>query len=114
MTQAQTTPNLVGLKDLLKGMFSKEEVKAWSQAKVFAWKNRKKNPNAFYYRFVDPGIDQCNGSWTSHEHHLFLQRLTEFRRLGFEINTCWGIFSLKIPGRVSFLLNLDYPTISTR
>jgi hypothetical protein len=36
----------------------------WSEARVKAYKMRDKNPNAYYYRFNDPGEAQKNGKWT--------------------------------------------------
>lgn len=36
----------------------------WSEARIRAWQLKDKNPNAYYYRFNDPGVEQCNGKWT--------------------------------------------------
>ncbi len=36
----------------------------WSEARIRAWKLKDKNPNAYYYRFNDPGEEQHNGPWT--------------------------------------------------
>jgi hypothetical protein len=35
----------------------------WSEARIRAWQLKDKNPNAYYYRFNDPGVEQRNGTW---------------------------------------------------
>jgi len=69
----------------------------WSEARVKAYKLKDVNPNAYYYRFNDPGERQRNGPWTKEEVRLFMERLKE---LG--ANGQWGIFSMSIPGRVGY------------
>jgi hypothetical protein len=53
-----------------------------------------KNPNAYYYRFNDPGQPQRNGPWTAEEKRLFFKRMAEIG-----VNGQWGIFSMTIPVR---------------
>ncbi|XP_063934074.1 uncharacterized protein LOC135145874 isoform X2 [Zophobas morio] len=74
-----------------------EAMKDWSPARIRAYLGRKENPNAYYYRFNDPGEKQRNGKWDAHEEKLFFTRLKE---LG--ANGQWGIFSMAIPGRVGY------------
>lgn len=46
--------------------FTDQQLRAlgWSDARIKAWNNKDKNPNAYYYRFNDPGIPQATGPWT--------------------------------------------------
>jgi len=71
----------------------------WSAARVQAWKNKEVNPNAYYYRFNDPGEPQKNGRIGTDvsEHKLFMERVIEVG-----VNQYWGNFSKKIPGRVGY------------
>ena len=69
----------------------------WSQARIRAYQLKDKNPNAYYYRFNDPGEKQRNGPWTKEEINLFNNRV---QKVG--VNGQWGIFSMGIPGRVGY------------
>jgi len=69
----------------------------WSEARIRAWNQRDKNPNAYYYRFNAPGEKQRNGKWTKDEISLFYKRMKEVG-----VNGQWGIFSMTIPGRVGY------------
>jgi len=69
----------------------------WSDARIKAWKIKDKNPNAYYYRFNDPGVSQKNGKWTQEERKLFFTRMEEIG-----VDGKWGIFSRAIPGRVGY------------
>lgn len=69
----------------------------WSEARIRAWQLKDKNPNAYYYRFNDPGVEQRNGTWNKEERALFFQRVEEIG-----VNGQWGIFSMVIPGRVGY------------
>jgi hypothetical protein len=42
-----------------------------------AWSLREQNPNAYYYRFNEPGEKQRNGKWTEAEKKLFFDRMKE-------------------------------------
>eukprot|EP00033_Pygsuia_biforma_P003848 GCRY01004216.1.p1 GENE.GCRY01004216.1~~GCRY01004216.1.p1 ORF type:complete len:476 (-),score=70.01 GCRY01004216.1:14-1441(-) len=82
------------LKDALKDTIN---FTGWSPARIRAWKVKDKNPNAYYYRFNEPGEDQRGGKWTKAEHDLFMKRLEEMGA-----NGQWGLFSIPIPGRVGY------------
>jgi len=75
----------------------KNSMEGWSEARKKAFKNIKSNPNAYYYRFNAVGEKQGNGGFTDEEHKIFMTRL---RELG--ANNKWGIFSMKVPGRVGY------------
>lgn len=90
----------------------------WSEARIRAWQLKDKNPNAYYYRFNDPGVEQRNGKWKkvrviprtsacslNPSNHLPLQEERElfFKRVKeIGVNGQWGIFSMVIPGRVGY------------
>ncbi|KAJ1970012.1 hypothetical protein IWQ62_000250 [Dispira parvispora] len=59
----------------------------WSEAKSVASKLFLKNPNAYFYRHNEPGVDQWTGDWGEEERDLFLQ---------------WGLFASYIPHRVGY------------
>jgi len=69
----------------------------WSEARIRAYKLIDKNPNAYYYRFNPPGVEQKNGKWSPEEKELFFKRMKEIG-----VNGQWGIFSTVIPGRVGY------------
>jgi hypothetical protein len=69
----------------------------WSAARIRAWNLRVSNPNAYYYRFNDPGEEQRNGKWTDDEKRLFFKRMAENG-----VNGQWGMFAKHIPGRVGY------------
>jgi len=69
----------------------------WSPARIKAYQQKDTNPNAYYYRFNDPGEEQRNGPWTKEEVSLFFSRMEEMG-----VNGQWGIFSRTIPGRVGY------------
>eukprot|EP01084_Bolivina_argentea_P128683 227416_1 len=74
-----------------------ENFEGWSTARIQAWKNKKVNPNAYYYRFNDPGEDQKNGALREDEHKGFMQRVMEMG-----VNVRWGNFSRTVTGRVGY------------
>merc|ERR1712228_828551 len=59
--------------------------------------NKEHNPNAYYYRFNQPGEAQKNGAVQMDEHKVFMERVKEVG-----VNMHWGTFSMKIPGRVGY------------
>lgn len=69
----------------------------WSPARVRAYQMIEKNPNSYYYRFNAPGEEQRRGPWSQEEQALFHKRLEEVGS-----NGQWGVFSMKIPGRVGY------------
>ncbi|KAJ1661597.1 hypothetical protein GGF38_003545 [Coemansia sp. RSA 25] len=68
-----------------------------SVAKFVASKLLKKNPNAFFYRHTEPGIEQWTGDWTEEERLVFL-RIAKDHGCGDK----WGLFSTHIPHRVGY------------
>jgi hypothetical protein len=75
----------------------------WSEARKRAWALRESNPNAYYYRFLDPGEEQKTGPFSEEEEEVFLQRLAEVGA-----NGKWGIFSHGLPGRVGYQCSAFY------
>merc|ERR1719295_842941 len=69
----------------------------WSAARVKAWKEKEERPNAYYYRFNDPGEEQQNGRIRMDEHKAFMERVMEHG-----VNCQWGMFSKTITGRVGY------------
>lgn len=69
----------------------------WSQARIRAYQMIDQNPNSYYYRFNAPGEVQRKGQWAADERKLFFERLEEVGA-----NGQWGIFAMKIPGRVGY------------
>ncbi|KAJ2345700.1 hypothetical protein GGF43_005156, partial [Coemansia sp. RSA 2618] len=49
-----------------------------SVAKYVASKLLKKNPNAYFYRHTEPGVEQWTGDWTDEERVVFLNVAREF------------------------------------
>eukprot|EP01117_Protostelium_nocturnum_P010948 TRINITY_DN3962_c0_g1_i3.p1 TRINITY_DN3962_c0_g1~~TRINITY_DN3962_c0_g1_i3.p1 ORF type:complete len:1306 (-),score=433.72 TRINITY_DN3962_c0_g1_i3:30-3947(-) len=69
----------------------------WSEARLKAWASRLSVPNAYYYRFNDPGEEPKVGKWSEEEIQFFLKRVEEVGVTGE-----WGLFSKSIPGRVGY------------
>ena len=78
--------------------FSWEELASlgWSEARIKAFRRRKINPSAYFYRFNGPGEKQKVGEWSQEEHDSFLNLIRE----GVDYN--WGLFSTKVCGRVGY------------
>eukprot|EP00123_Amoebidium_parasiticum_P006181 comp17201_c0_seq1/m.16131 comp17201_c0_seq1/g.16131 ORF comp17201_c0_seq1/g.16131 comp17201_c0_seq1/m.16131 type:complete len:528 (-) comp17201_c0_seq1:483-2066(-) len=100
----------LSLNDALRALKScdniEEAMKDWSPARKQAYKLIDENPNAYYYRFNAPGEEQRNGAWTKEEQELFMSRLAECGADG-----QWGIFSMKIPGRVGYQCSNYYRSL---
>mgnify|MGYP001128864873 CR=1 FL=1 len=45
----------------------------WSEARYVSSMLLRKNPNAFFYRHTEPGVEQWSGEWTQEEIDLFLE-----------------------------------------
>ncbi|KAI8875491.1 hypothetical protein K501DRAFT_233613 [Backusella circina FSU 941] len=69
----------------------------WSQARIRAYQMIDQNPNSYYYRFNAPGEVQRKGQWAEDERKVFFERLSEVGA-----NGQWGIFAMKVPGRVGY------------
>jgi len=69
----------------------------WSSAKFVASKLFQKNPNAYFYRHLEPGLTQNFGDWDENEKELFLKIAKKYG-----CGDKWGIFSSYIPRRVGY------------
>lgn len=76
---------------------ARPNMEGWSEARKRAYVQRESNPNAYYYRFNDPGEPQKNGKWSDHEKKIFLDLIAKKG-----VDGQWGIFSRSIPGRVGY------------
>lgn len=74
----------------------------WSQARIRAYQMIDQNPNSYYYRFNAPNEEQRKGQWTDGEKDLFYKRLEEVGA-----NGQWGIFSMAVPGRVGYQVQIE-------
>ncbi|RKP38390.1 hypothetical protein BJ085DRAFT_30613 [Dimargaris cristalligena] len=52
----------------LENVFTEDQVRSWSAARIHAWNIRHTNPEAYYYRFVDPTEGQFNGGFKRSDH----------------------------------------------
>ncbi|EAY00490.1 Myb-like DNA-binding domain containing protein [Trichomonas vaginalis G3] len=77
---------------------NEEEIALWSPAKKQSWEARKTNPNAYYYRHVDPGVVKRTGAWDDEEKELFMKAI----KLHPPTQGKWGLFAMHIPGRVGY------------
>ncbi|KAJ1646885.1 hypothetical protein J3B02_000473 [Coemansia erecta] len=76
---------------------SKKMAGGQSVAKYVASKLLRKNPNSYFYRHTEPGVEQWTGDWTDEERLVFLDIA---RRFG--CGDKWGLFSTYIPHRVGY------------
>lgn len=94
-----STPTRKSKKSSSKG--SKEDpadIAFWSPAKRQSWEAMKTNPNAFYYRHVDPGVVKRTGAWDEREKELFMKAI----KIHPPSQGKWGLFAKNIPGRVGY------------
>ena len=75
-----------------------ESIELWSPAKRQSWEARKTNPNAFFYRHVEPGQVKRTGAWDESEKELFMKAI----KLHPPTQRKWGLFAMNIPGRVGY------------
>ncbi|KAI9287742.1 hypothetical protein BC943DRAFT_274447 [Umbelopsis sp. AD052] len=101
-------PSAVRTKVPGENTFSHDCVKTWSPARIHAWEIRRLNPEAFYYRFVDPAQGQSNGSFTKSDHDNFMKRMEEWKEKGYRIGASWGIFSMGVPHRAGYQCSAYY------
>ncbi|KAG1097841.1 hypothetical protein G6F42_018105 [Rhizopus arrhizus] len=103
----RTRPSRLGLDEALKKMHdnSVNPFEGWSSARIRDYQMIEQNPNSYYYRFNAPGEEQRRGQWTQEEQALFHKRLAEVGSKG-----QWGIFAMKIPGRMEALKRPYGPT----
>ncbi|EFC46556.1 predicted protein [Naegleria gruberi] len=94
------------LDDALSDVIKKD---GWSKARIEAYEKINTNPNAYYYRFNEPGESQKNGKWNQKEKELFIKKLKEY--IEKTDNFQWGLFSKRIPGRVGYQCSNFYRTL---
>lgn len=63
-------------------------------AKAVAQMMFKKNPNMYFYRHNEPGVEQWTGDWTEEEKQKFLEVAREHG-----CGDKWGLFASYIPHR---------------
>ncbi|KAL1926299.1 hypothetical protein VTP01DRAFT_5996 [Rhizomucor pusillus] len=66
-------------------------------AKAVAQMMFKKNPNMYFYRHNEPGVEQWTGDWTEEEKQKFLEVAREHG-----CGDKWGLFASYIPHRVGY------------
>ncbi|KAJ1925463.1 hypothetical protein IWQ60_004544 [Tieghemiomyces parasiticus] len=89
-------------------VFTRDQVKAWSAARIHAWNIRHTNPEAYYYRFVDPTEGQSNGGFNAADHQAFMARLEVWRTSGYRIGSAWGLFSKGVPHKAGYMCSSYY------
>ncbi|CAO3587663.1 unnamed protein product [Absidia cylindrospora] len=77
-----------------------------NSAKAIAHMMFKKNPNMYFYRHNEPGVEQWTGDWTDEEKELFM---TVTRKYG--CGDKWGLFASYIPHRVGYQCSNYYRSI---
>jgi hypothetical protein len=68
--------------------------------------NLDRNPNAYFYRHVEKGVEQWLGDWREDEIETFLTVAREFG-----CGDKWGLFSSHIPHRVGYQCANFYRTL---
>ncbi|KAG2171780.1 hypothetical protein INT43_008160 [Umbelopsis isabellina] len=107
-SESSEKPAVVRKKVPGENTFSHDCVKTWSPARIHAWEIRRLNPEAFYYRFVDPAQGQSNGSFTKADHDNFMKRMEVWKEKGYRVGASWGIFSMGIPHRAGYQCSAYY------
>ncbi|KAJ1658087.1 hypothetical protein IWQ61_002618 [Dispira simplex] len=92
----------------LENVFTRDKVKTWSTARIQAWNQRHSNPDAFYYRFVDPTEGQSNGGFSKSDHQAFMERLGEWQTRGYRLGSAWGLFSMGVPHKAGYMCSSYY------
>ncbi|KAJ1964657.1 hypothetical protein IWQ62_002875 [Dispira parvispora] len=92
----------------LENVFTRDKVKTWSTARIQAWNQRHGNPDAFYYRFVDPTEGQSNGGFSKLDHQAFMERLGEWKTRGYRLGSAWGLFSTGVPHKAGYMCSSYY------
>ncbi|KAJ1678577.1 hypothetical protein EV182_003769, partial [Spiromyces aspiralis] len=80
-----------------KGLEPRAIPAGWSEAKFVSSKMFRKNPNAYFYRNVEPGVEQWTRDWDEEETDMFLKVAAEHG-----CGDKWGLFSSYIPHRVGY------------
>ncbi|KAG0239818.1 hypothetical protein B0O80DRAFT_498808 [Mortierella sp. GBAus27b] len=76
---------------------SKSSKRPRHDAKMVSKAMFKKNPNAYFYRHNEPGLEQWTGDWTEEEGEVFLKVAREHG-----CGDKWGLFASYIPHRVGY------------
>ncbi|KAF9351507.1 hypothetical protein BGX34_000521 [Mortierella sp. NVP85] len=92
----------------MEDIFTEEQVRNWSEVRIKTWDHRRTNPEAFYYRFVDPTEGQQNGPWSTESTRQFMTRLDEWKARGIRIGTSWGVFSMKVSHKAGYQCSAHY------
>lgn len=79
------------------------KARGWSDARAFAATQLRKNPNAYFYRHVEPGQVQATGEWTAEEKATFIRVAREHG-----VGDKWGLFSSHLPQRVGYQCSAYY------
>ena len=79
----------------------------WSQARIDSFLALRKNPNAFFYRHTEPGVEEWNGEWAAEEEALFVEAAKKWG-----IGDKWGLFSSHIPHRVGYTCAQYYRNVA--
>ncbi|KAI7853325.1 hypothetical protein BDC45DRAFT_151810 [Circinella umbellata] len=77
-----------------------------TDAKAIAKEMFKKNPNAYFYRHTEPGVEQLTNEWSEEEKKLFLETA---RTHG--CGDKWGLFASYIPHRVGYQCSNFYRSV---
>ena len=79
------------------------KARGWSDARAFAATQLRKNPNAYFYRHVEPGEVQATGEWTAEEKAEFLRVARAYG-----VGDKWGLFSSFLRHRVGYQCSAYY------
>jgi len=72
----------------------------WSGARINAFLNRKKNENAYYYRFNEFGEEPKTGEWSKEETQRFLASFKKVGRIiagAFSVKSCQDDLDINFP-----------------
>ncbi|ORX62780.1 hypothetical protein DM01DRAFT_1005509 [Hesseltinella vesiculosa] len=75
-------------------------------ARSIAQQMFKKNPNMYFYRHNEPGMEQWTGDWTEPEKEVFLKVAKEYG-----CGDKWGVFASYIPHRVGYQCSNFYRSV---
>ncbi|KAG0187694.1 hypothetical protein DFQ28_005968 [Apophysomyces sp. BC1034] len=75
----------------------KKKTGSRTSAKAISQMMFKKNPNMYFYRHNEPGVEQWTGDWTPEEKEVFLKVAREHG-----CGDKWGVFASYIPHRVGY------------
>ncbi|KAI8096639.1 uncharacterized protein BX664DRAFT_324516 [Halteromyces radiatus] len=79
---------------------------ARNSARAIAQMMFKKNPNMYFYRHNEPGVEQWTGDWTEEEKDLFMKIAREHG-----CGDKWGLFASYIPHRVGYQCSNYYRSV---